>query len=287
METSAPAPGPGQVLVRLRGTILDETHLADFRTGERQAPYLIAGDVLQPGQRVIDFRRGQAVVTVVSQPLCQYMVVDQDELIPVEQNRAASCMLLGIAMALRAVPAAERYPESTLIGGAGFVGLTLSVLLPTTTPWVLGTSDQSLMLARDLGAAHCKEWDQAIEELEQQETLDPGYGAVLIETTGRLRERSWSQFLTLKGGTVVCAMPQGGGGSTVDIDATRLHYDQITWSALGPCTADEVTKAKAHLDRIPDSLITDQISFDQIEFAFKELHDERAICYLMADDSDN
>ena len=59
IDTSAPAPGPGQVLVRLRGTILDETHLTDYRSGELQAPYLVSAVVLQPGSGVIDFRRGQ------------------------------------------------------------------------------------------------------------------------------------------------------------------------------------------------------------------------------------
>lgn len=286
IETSAPTPGPGQVLVRLRGAIIDETHLADYRLGDLQAPYIVSGEVLQPGQRVIDFRRGQFVAAVVSQPLCQYLVVDQQDLIPVEQARAASCLLMGIALALKAIPEAERYPESTVVGGAGFVGLTLSALLPTTAPWVFGTSDQSLLCARDLGAAHCKEWDVALEELEQHIAIDRGYGAVLVETTGRLQERSWSQHLTLKGGTVVCAIPAGAGGAELKLDATRLHYDQITWKAVGPVTSDDVLRARDYLDRVPDSLITDQITFDQLVHAFHELDQERAICYLMTDDSD-
>lgn len=286
IETSAPQPGPGQVLVRLRGTILDETHLADYRSGELQAPYIVTGEVLQPGQRVIDFRRGQSVVTVVAQPLCQYLVVDQSALIPVEQDRAAACLLLGVAMALKALPAAERYPESTVIGGAGFVGLTLSAILPTTTPWVFGRSDQALMCARDLGASHYKEWEQAVEELELQPELERGYGAVLVETTGRLQERDWSQFLTLKGGTVVCAVPQGAAGDQLELDATRLHYDQISWSFLGDCSEEEVRQASLHLDKIPDTLITGQVSFSNIEHVFEELDSERAICFLMSDDSD-
>lgn len=287
METSAPQPGPGQVLVRLRGAILDETHLTDYRTGELQAPYLVSGEVLQPGQRVIDFRRGQSVVTVVAQPLCQYLVVDQSLLIPVDQNRAAACLLLGVALASKAVSVAEQFPESTVIGGAGFVGLTLSALLPTTTPWVFGTSDQALMCARDLGAAHCKEWQLAWEELEQQPDLDRGYGAVLVETTGRIQERHWSQYLTLKGGTVVCAVPGGLGGQHVDLDATRFHYDQITWKFLGDCTEEDVKEASLHLDKIPDTLITGQVSFSQIEHAFEELDAERAVCFLMTDDSES
>ncbi len=286
-ETSAPQPGAGQVLVRLRGALIDETHLADFRSGEQQAPYLVSGEVLQPGQRVIDFRRGQSVVTVVSQPLCQYLVVDQNSLIPIEQSRGASCMLLGIAMAAKAIPAAEKYPESTIIGGAGFVGLALSALLPTTTPWVFGVSDQALMFARDLGAAHYKEWEQVVQDWEQSEAPDRGYGAVLVETTGRLQERMWAQHLTLKGGTVVLAVPPGAAATQVDIDATRLHYDQIFWKSLGMCTPEEVAGAAAHLDRIPDTLITDQLNFSEVEHAFKELDDERAICFLMTDDSES
>lgn len=193
-------------------------------------------------------------------------------------------MLLGIALASRAIPDAERYPESTIIGGAGFVGLALSALLTTTTPWVFGTSDQALMCARDLGASHCKEWDQAIEELKSQKVVDSGYGATLIETTGRRQERQWSQHLTLKGGTVVCAVPAGPDGETLEIDATRLHYDQITWKALGPCSKEDILKAGTLLDRIPDTLITDQLPFSQIEHAFAELDSERAICYLLTDE---
>lgn len=286
IEGSAPAPGPGHVLVRLRGTILDETHLADYRSGELQAPYLVSAVVLQPGAGVIDFRRGQPVVTVVAQPLSQYLVVAKELLIPVEHDRGANCMFIGIALASRAVPYAEKYPESTVIAGAGFVGLTLSALLKTTTPWFFGTSDQALMCAQDLGAAHYKEWDQVAEDLERDERDEKGYGATLIETTGRLQERQLSQFLTLKGGTVVCATPPGAGSEGLDIDAYRIHYDQITWVALGPCQKDDIQGATAHLDQIPDTLITAQLAFDQVEYAFEELDAERAICFLLTDDAE-
>lgn len=286
IETAAPAPSRGQVLIRLRGTLLDETHLADYRSGSFQAPYLVSGEILQPGEGVIDFRRGQAVVSVVNQPLCQYLLLDQTQLLPVTQNRGASCMLLGIALALRAVPYAEQYPESTIIGGAGFVGLALSALLPTTTPWVFGTSEQALMCARDLGASHTKEWDLALEELQKAGGVDQGYGATLIETTGRRQERHWSQFLTLKGGTVVCAVRPGPGGEVLEIDATRIHYDQITLKALGPCQAEDIARAAQELDRIPDSLITEQLPFARLEEAFEGLDSERAICYLLTDESE-
>ena len=286
IDTSAPAPGPGQVLVRLRGTILDETHLTDYRSGELQAPYLVSAVVLQPGSGVIDFRRGQPVVTVVSQPLSQYLVVNKELLIPVEHDRGANCMFMGIALASRAVPYAEKYPESTVIGGAGFVGLTLSALLQTTTPWFFGTSDQALMCAQDLGAAHYKEWDQVAEDLECDERDEKGYGATLIEPTGRLQERQLSQFLTLKGGTVVCATPPGPGSEVLDIDAYRIHYDQITWVALGPCGKEDVDGATAHLDSIPDTLITAQLDFDQVQYAFEELDAERGICFLLTDDAE-
>lgn len=287
VDTSAPAPGRGQVLLRLRGTLLDETHLADYRAGTLQAPYLVCGVILQPGPGVIDFRSGQAVVTVVSQPLSQYLVVEQRDIFPVEHARGASCMLMGIALAKRAVPYAERYPESTVIGGAGFVGLTLSALLQTTTPWFFGTSDQALMCAQDLGAAHYKEWIQVAEDLQLEERVEQGYGATMLETTGRAEERRLSQFLTLKGGTVVCVTPPGPGSETLDIDAYRIHYDQITWVALGPCQAEDVVQAAGMLDHIPDTLITDQISFDRLEYAFEELDAERAVCFLLTDDQEN
>jgi threonine dehydrogenase-like Zn-dependent dehydrogenase len=286
VDTSAPAPARGQVLLRLRGTLLDETHLADYRAGTLQAPYLVCGVILQPGPGVIDFKRGQAVVAVVAQPLSQYLLVDQTLIYPVEHAQGASCMLMGIALAKRAVKQAEKYPESTVIGGAGFIGLTLSALLKTTTPWVFGTSDQALMCARDLGAAHCKEWVQVAEDLKREESGDRGYGATMLETTGRLEERQLSQFLTLKGGTVVCVTPPGPGSDTLEVDAYRIHYDQITWVALGPCGTEDIVKAGTMLDRIPDMLITDQLPFDKLEYAFEELDAERAVCFLLTDGTD-
>ncbi len=57
-EVAAPSPQPGQVLLRLRGTLIDETHLADYRSGQRQAPYLVSAEVLQSGPGVIGLRRG-------------------------------------------------------------------------------------------------------------------------------------------------------------------------------------------------------------------------------------
>jgi threonine dehydrogenase-like Zn-dependent dehydrogenase len=286
IEVPAPSPRPGQVLIRLKGTLVDETHLQDFRGGVQQAPFLVCGEVLQPGAGVIGLRRGQAVLTVCTQPLGTYLLVSVDQVLPVSQNRAASCLLLGIALALQAVPAAEEYPESTVIGGAGFIGLALCALLETTTPWVFGSSDAALVCAKDLGASHGKEWPQALEELAEQSVEERGFGAVLIETTGRLQNRLWAETLTLKGGTIVMATPTGPGGDPLEIDATRLHYDQITWRALGPLDAQGIAVAQEHLERIPDSLVSDCLPFSQIEKAFQLLDAERGVCYLMSNDSD-
>lgn len=286
VEVPAPSPQPGQVLIRLKGTLVDETHLQDYRSGQAQAPFLVCGEVLQPGVGVIGWRRGQPVLTVCTQPLGSYLLVSTERLLPVTQNRAASCMLLGIALALNAVPAAEEYPESTVIAGAGFIGLALCALLKTTTPWVLGVSDAALLCARDLGASHGKEWATALEELEQQPATERGFGATLIETTGRLENRLWSQHLTLKGGSVVLATPPGPHGDPLEIDAGRLHYDQITWKALGPLEPSMVSLAQSQLDKIPDSLVSDCLPFSQIEQAFQLLDAERGVCYLMSNDSD-
>lgn len=286
VEVPAPSPQPGQVLIRLKGTLLDETHLQDYRQGTQQAPYLVCGEVLQPGAGVIGLRRGQAVLTVCTQPLGTYLLVGGDRVLPVVQNRAASCMLLGVALALQAVPAAEEYPESTVIGGAGFVGLALSALLPTTTPWVFGASDAALICAKDVGASHSKEWPQALDELASMPVHERGFGATLIETTGRLENRQWAENLTLKGGTIVLAMPAGPGGDSMEIDATRLHYDQITWRALGRLEPACLRNAQDQLHRIPDSLVSDCLPFSQIEKAFENLDDERGVCYLMSNDSD-
>ncbi len=286
IEVPAPSPQPGQVLIRLKGTLLDETHLQDYRAGTQQAPFLVCGEVLQPGAGVIGLRRGQAVLTVCTQPLGTYLLVAHERVMPVAQNRAASCMLLGIALALKALPAAEEFPESTVIGGAGFVGLALSALLKTTPPWVFGVSDAALVCAKDLGASHTKEWSQALEELAEQAVEERGYGAALIETTGRLENRQWAENLTLKGSTVVLATPSGPGGDELVLDAARLHYDQITWKALGPLEASDITLAGEHLDKIPDSMVSDCLPFSQIEKAFELLDAERGVCYLMSNDSD-
>lgn len=286
IDVPAPSPQPGQVLIRLKGTLVDETHLQDFRHGAQQSPFLLCGEVLQPGAGVIGLRRGQAVLTICTQALGTYLLVAADSVLPVAQNRAASCMLLGIALASKAVPAAEEYPESTVIGGAGFIGLALSALLKTTTPWVFGTSDAALVCARDLGASHSKEWAQALEELHEQSVEERGYGATLVETTGRLENLGWAEVLTLKGGTVVLATPSGPGGDALVIDAARLHYDQITWKALGPLESSDIAKAQEQLDKIPDSLVSDCLPFCEIERAFELLDAERGVCYLMSNDSD-
>lgn len=292
IEAPAPAPQAGQVLVRLRGTLIDDTHLADYRLGQVQAPYLVSAEVLQPGAGVIDFRRGQSVLLICNQALSQYLMVDQEEMIPVSNGRPASCMLLGIALAMRAFKDAEVYPESTVIGGAGFVGLTLAAILKTTTPWVFGTNYTALLCAQDLGATHFKEWEQARIEMKEQGADERGYGATLIDTTGRHETLMWCQHLTLKGGTVVSAVPLGPTPTpgqpqgNLQIDATRLHYDQITWKALGPPTLEDVKAAAGKLDDIPDTIVSGCLGFDEIETAFEELDFERGICYLMTDEGD-
>lgn len=282
-DVPAPSPQPGQVLLRLRGTLIDETHLADYRIGQVQAPYLVSAEVLQSGTGVIGLRRGAPVVAICRQPLGQYLLLDQDAVILTEQDRAASCMLLGIALALQAVPAAEEFPESTVIGSAGFVGLSLCALLKTTTPWVFGTSDPALLCAKDLGATHTHEWEQVLEDLQHQKPEERGYGAVLIETSGRHQYLDWAQNLTLKGGRVVLATPPRG---ELGIDATRFHYDQITWQALGPVKSAQVEAAGGHLGAVPDTLVTDCLPFKQLSQAFQQLDAERGICYLMTNETD-
>lgn len=282
-EVAAPSPQPGQVLLRLRGTLIDETHLADYRSGQRQAPYLVSAEVLQSGPGVIGLRRGAPVVAVTHQPLGQYMLLDQESVLLTEQDRAASCMLLGIALGLQAVPAAEEFPESTVIGSAGFVGLALCALLKTTTPWVFGTSDTALLCARDLGATHTQEWEMVLEDLDRQKPEERGYGAVLVDTSGRHQFLDWAQKLTLKGGRVVLATPPKGD---LAIDATRFHYDQITWQALGPVDSVQVEAAGAHLGSVPDTLVSDCLPFSRLDEAFQQLDDERGICYLISNQTD-
>lgn len=286
VEVPAPSPRPGQVLIRVKGTVVDETHLQDYRQGVQQAPFLVCGEVLQPGAGVIGLRRGQPILTVCTQQLGTYLLVDEAKVLPVEMDRAASCLLLGISLALQALPAAEEYPESTLIAGVGFVGLALCALLKTTTPWVFGMSDAALICAKDLGATHSKEWAQALEELPEQGVEERGFGVTLIETSGRLENRGWAQHLTNKGGTVVLATPAGPGGEDLQIDAGRLHYDQITWKALGPLSTAQIQSAQKHLVDIPDSLISDCLPYSQIQQAFELLDAERGVCYLISDDSD-
>lgn len=285
-ETPAPSPKPGHVLIRLKGTILDETHLQDYRSGRHEAPFLICGEVLQSGAGVIGLRRGQSVLTVHTGTLDTYLLIAADRILPSSQDRAAACMLLGIALAARAVSTAEEYPESTLISGAGFIGLSLCALLTTTTPWVIGESDACLLCANDLGAAHTKEWAQAADDLNLQPAHERGFGMTLIETTGRADNLDQAQFLTLKGGSITLAVPGGLGSNDLELDATHLHYDQITWKALGPLKADLIPSAEKLLEKVPDALITACLPLAQINAAFHELDHERGVAYLISHDGE-
>lgn len=286
VEAQAPSPQPGQVLIRLKGTLLDDTHLQDFRLGAHQAPFLVCGEVLQPGAGVIGLRRGQCVLTICSQILSTYLLVDSESVIPTSQERSASCMLLGVALAMQALPDAERYPESTLISGAGFVGLALCALLQTTTPWIIGENETALQCAKELGATHCKEWGQLQEEQKGLKNDEKGLGAVLIETSGRSANIELAQFITIKGGSLVLAIAPGLCVDGIAIDATHLHYDQISWKALGSPREGEILAAQSRLEKIPDSLISDCLPFSKIEMAFEKLNKERGLCYLLSNDSD-
>lgn len=265
-ESPIPEPAAGELVVRVRVALTDGTDLKAFRRGHPQMPmptrfgHEFSGDVAAVGAGVTAFAPGDPVMSVHSAPdgTCYWCLQGQEELcasvmetkilgayadfilLPphiVERNAfrkpaglsyEAAAFLEPLACVVHSVDLLDVRPgASVVVLGVGGFGLLHAMVLRArgAVPIAIGRRPQPLARALALGAAHAVgAGDGALAAIRE---LTGGRGAdALVECTGVAAVWESAPAFVRRGGTVSLF---GGlpSGSTLTIDAARLHYDEL------------------------------------------------------------
>jgi L-iditol 2-dehydrogenase len=288
-EVADPEPGPGDVLVRVEVALTDGTDLKAFRRGH---PVLLddppaafghefAGVDVATGRRVVAANsapcgacaacgRGEeaqceALLPLLNGAYAELIVVPERiarvNLLPVPAGTApeVAAMMEPLACCLHGIErAGVRERDAVAVLGAGPIGLMLCACAADAGARVVlvGGRPERQALAPEFGAV-------------------PGDGRgadVVVEATGT--EEGWRDAVALarRGGTAVLF---GGlpGGTDVPLDATRIHYDELTLRGAFHHTPRTVRAALAFLAsgaRPWQRLLTHEVGLEGVAALFAD-----------------
>ncbi|HEY3106698.1 MAG TPA: zinc-binding dehydrogenase [Gaiellaceae bacterium] len=277
-EVARPEPGPGDVLVQVEVALTDGTDAKAFRRGhpvllgELPSPFghEFCGADVGTGRRVVaansdaDEER-RTGLTLLNGAYAEYLLVPE---------RIASVNLLPVPDGLPSEVAAMVEPLACCLRGVELVGIREGDLVA-----ILGAGPIGLMLCacvRDAGARPV-----VVGGRPERRTLVPRFGGqvgtaegadVVIEAAGTADAWRDAVRLVRPGGTVVFF---GGleSGTEVPIDATRVHYDELTLRGAFHHTPRTMRAALAFLasGAFPwASLITHQVGLDELPALFAD-----------------
>ncbi|UED86721.1 alcohol dehydrogenase catalytic domain-containing protein [Streptomyces profundus] len=311
-ETEVPVPGPGEIVVRNRVTLTCGTDVKMFMRGYRyEPPHLIgheaAGVVHAVGEGVTRFAVGDRVVAHNTAPChaCYYckkgnhsMCVDlpsnlgayaEYQLIPARIVRETAFAIpegMDFEQAALTEPLAcavygtSQVPielgDTVVVNGCGPIGLMFVRLAHLRGAIVIAAdvNEKRLALAERLGARHTVVVRQGESQVDAIKALtEDGRGVdIAIEATGLPQVWELAFDMVCPGGTVLFF---GGtkSGTSVELDCTRFHYDQITAKGVFHTTPIHVraafellrTGAIRHEDFVQNSY-----ELDDLEAALRE-----------------
>jgi L-iditol 2-dehydrogenase len=278
VETPIPAPGPGELLVKVGAALTCGTDLKSYRRGHPRifkslpSPFghEFAGVVAEVGAGVERFAIGQRVVAANSAPcgeceycregresLCErleflngayaeYIVIPErivrrnTYLIPDHLSFAEAALVEPLACVLHGLDALDLQLGATaVVLGCGPIGLLFVNALTLRGLGVIASDrhESRLVAARHFGAVTTVNAAgmvaEMVDALEEQVAavcaLTPGErGApVVIEAVGRAETWEAATRMARRGGQVLLF---GGaqGGTIFPVDATALHYDELS-----------------------------------------------------------
>jgi L-iditol 2-dehydrogenase len=319
-EVETPRAGPGEVLIRTRAALTCGTDVKTFRRGHHlmEPPMLFghefSGQVAQVGGGVTGFAEGMRVVAANSAPcnscfycqrgkhnLCESILFNWGAFaeyvrvparivetnlyeIPSGLDYDEAAMLEPLACVVLGNEAAGIAPGDTVVvaGGGGPIGLMHLQLARhngASRVVVIDLLDSRLQLAERLGATHVVNPGRE-DPVRFVQDLTQGRGAdVVIETSGVAEVWEMSVLLARKGGTVVMF---GGcpGGSRVAIDASRVHYGELTIKGVFHHTPKTVARALQLLsDRVIEAgpLISGRVPLQETQAALEKMMSGEAI----------
>jgi len=282
-EVDVPQIGEGEILVRVRAALICGTDLKTFLRGHRlvkpPSPFghEFAGEVAATGRGVTRFSEGMPVVAVNSAPcnvcffckrgqhnLCEDIffnwggfaeyvrvparVVGQNvHPIPEGLSYKEAALLEPLACVVRGNEAAgiELGDSVAIAGGTGPIGLMhlqLAFHQGAKEVIAIGLRDERWAVAQELGVSHLI--DAGSEDpVERVLELTEGRGAdVVIEAAGVPEVWEMAIALARKGGRVVLF----GGcpvGTSIPLDTSRLHYDELNIKGVFHHTPGSVERA--------------------------------------------
>jgi L-iditol 2-dehydrogenase len=282
-----PRPGPGDVLVQVELALTDGTDLKTFRRGH---PLLLSETPSPFGHELCGFEvaTGKRVVAANSAPcgacpgcersretLCDNLLpllngayaelivvparIARVNLHPVPRTLASEVAALvePLACALHALDVVDVEDKTVAVLGPGPMGMLLCACLADAgarAVYVVGGSNERRALATEFGAA----------------PGDAKDADVVIEATGSAEGWQDAVRAVRKGGTVVFF---SGIPGDVEVDATRLHYDELTLKGAFHHTPKTVRMALAFLAsgaRPWEKLLTHEVSLEQLPGLFAD-----------------
>ena len=319
-DVPVPNPGPGEIVVKIRSALTCGTDLKAYIRGHDLIPmpgpfgHEFSGTVHSIGEGVTKFSSGDDIMSVHSAPcrncdycnrglhnLCRNIMKDKVLgafsdylLIPakvVKQNAFSKSENISFDEAAMLEPLAcvvhpystldMKYVRKALVIGAGPIGLLHLLFLKSKGihAIVSDINGGRLKLAGSLGADSISLPD-SLEKTVYDTTNSMGVDLV-VECTGQINVWQDSINYVRRGGTVILF---GGckGGSSVQFDAQRLHYDEISLMASFHFTPGDVKSAydllcEKDIDVKP--LITDMAELKDIHAVFEDLRNGNGIKY--------
>ncbi len=304
----------GEILVRVRAATTCGTDVKTYRRGHPKFPpplvfgHEFAGDVVAAGAEVSDFQPGMRVTSNVFAECgeCFFCLKGQGNLCErLEYNLGAFAEYIRIPASIVRVntfvlPDHLSYAQAAMleplvtvvsgqrkisiqpgervaiIGSGGAVGLMhqqCALIAGAQEVIAVGHSDYRLGIARQLGAAHLVNARDE-EPVGRIRELTGGYGAdVVIECAGTLDAWQSAVQAVRKGGRVLWF---GGlpGGSRIELDAVRIHYEAIDlYNTHGGTSGDARRAFELLASGAIDvrSLITGEFPLEQVEDALQQM----------------
>lgn len=282
-EVAVPKPGPDELLVRVRAATTCGTDLKTYKRGYHllTPPTLFgheyAGDIVEMGNDVRGFEVGMRVVAHNSAPChrCHYCTRGQENLcenLLLNYGAYAEYITVpGPIVALNTFVVPDHVPYEVaalteplsavvhghrllsighgetvaVIGAGGPIGLMhvqLSKLAGAVQVIAVDMNPKRLEMAARLGATHTVD-ASAEDTAERIRELTAGIGVdVAIESAGSLAAWNTAVDVARKGGR---AQFFGGlkGGTAIELDTYRIHYDELTLIGTHHATPLDVRKA--------------------------------------------
>lgn len=309
IDTPIPAPGPGEVLVKNKISTTCGTDVKIFKRGYPllKPPHLygheFSGVVAAVGPGVVSFKKGDRIAAHNTAPcnecfyckhgqpsMCEDLLFNRGTyaeyvnvperivrqnmfLIPDSLSHKAASLMEPLSCAVYGI---ENCPialgDTVVVNGAGPIGLMFARLAVLRGAKVIVTdlTQSRLDLAARLGAWKVLNLTGVEDTVAAVRALtDEGRGAdIVIEATGLIGVWETSVRMARKGGFILLF---GGtkSGSVLQVDATLLHYSQVTIKGVFHTTPVHVAAA---LEMLKMGVISAE-DFIQNEYPLDRLED--------------